>query len=405
MSITALRSLKEQRDTLVSQMRDHITDAEKREGGWVATDDETIAKYESDIAELDQRSDTVMKAMERAGAESEDVQRALDADERRNATPDVDGFEHKVRDFLTGKTRSLTIAGEKRDLTKGSAGAGGNTVETSFYDTLVEHMIESSAVLRSGATILRTDSGEDIQIPTTTTHPTATLVSEGGAISESDPVFAQRTLGAYKYAVLNQVSSELIEDTSVDLLGYLARACGRAVGNAFGAHAITGDGSSKPTGIVQTATTGVTGAAAAAGVFTADNLIDLYYSVIEEYRNDPTCSWLLRDASVATMRKLKDDNNQYLWNPATEAGKPDSFLGKPVVTDPNVAAVAATAKSVIFGAMSAYFVRQVNEIRFERSDDFAFANDLVTFRCIARMDGITVDQTGALKVFAGGAAS
>ena len=83
---------------------------------------------------------------------------------------------------------------------------------------------------------------------------------------------------------------------------------------------------------------------------------------------------------------------------------PDTLLGKPVVTDPNVAAVALSAKSVAFGDFSAYFVRQVNGVRFERSDDYAFNTDLVTFRALLRGDGLTVDQTGAIKVFTGNAA-
>lgn len=396
-----LKKLHEQRNKLVADMRTALDEAAKRDGGLTAEDNDKIKRFDTDIAELDQRMADVAAAIERTSAENDAVKRALDTqtDPTRG-----DGFEQKMRDFLDGKIRSISVKPEARDLVKGTASAGGNTVETGFYNQLVEHMIASSGILRSGATILRTDSGEDIQIPTTTAHPTAVLVAEGAALTENDPTFAQRTLKAYKYGVMNQVAHELITDTSVDLLGYLARQCGKAVGNAFGAHAITGTGTAQPTGVVTSASTGVTGGTGVGGAFTADNLIDLYYSVIEEYRDDPSAGWLLRDASVATMRKLKDSAGQYLWNPASEPGKPPTFLDKPVRTDPNVAAVALSAKSVVFGAFSAYFVRQVGEIRFERSDEFAFANDLVTFRCLVRMDGITIDQTGAIKVFTGNAA-
>ena len=222
--------------------------------------------------------------------------------------------------------------------------------------------------------------------------------------SESDPAFGQASLGAYKYAVLNQVSNELITDTAIDLLGFLARQAGRAVGNAFGAHAITGTGSSQPAGIVTGATLGVTGATTGvSGLFTADELIDLYYSVIAPYRNSPSCAWLMRDATVGRVRKLKDTTNQYLWQPSIQVGAPDALLGKPIYTDPNVAAVATSAKSVLFGDISAYVVRSVNSIRFERSDEYAFNQDLVTFRTIWRADGVLVDQTGAVKYYAGAA--
>jgi HK97 family phage major capsid protein len=363
------------------------------------------AEIDAKINDLASRSDELavaltdrIEAEERAHAISEKL------GEKRDAAPsEGDKVEAELRSFLRGEQRSLTITPEKRDLTKGTATAGGHTVPTTFYGQLVEHMIDSSAIMSAGATILNTDSGENMQIPVTTSYTTGALVAEGAAIGESDPAFAQRTLGAYKYAALIQVSSELVEDTGIDLLGFLARQAGRAVGNAFGTHLVTGTGSSQPTGIMTSTTLGATGATSVAGAFTVDNLIDLFYSVIGPYRNSPQAAWLLRDASVGALRKLKDGDGTYLWHPASGPGMPDTFLGKPIYTDPNVAAIATTARSVAFGDMSAYFVRMVNAIRFERSDDFAFNTDLVTFRCVVRGDGILTDQTGAVKHFVGGA--
>jgi HK97 family phage major capsid protein len=229
-------------------------------------------------------------------------------------------------------------------------------------------------------------------------------VAEAGAIGASDPVFAQRTLGAYKYGILLQLSSELITDTSVDLEGYLAMELGRALGNGFGAHAVTGTGAGQPTGIVTSASAGVTGGAGVAGMFTADNLIDLHFSVIAPYRNSSSCAWLMKDSTLGNLRKLKDSAGYYLFTPAATMGAPDTLLGKPIVTDPFVAAQALSAKSVVFGDFSRYYVRMVNGIRLERSNDYAFANDQVTWRALLRADGITVDQTGALKYFVGNAA-
>jgi HK97 family phage major capsid protein len=136
---------------------------------------------------------------------------------------------------------------------------------------------------------------------------------------------------------------------------------------------------------------------------TADNLIDLYYSVIPQYRNSPSCMWMMADTTVAQVRKLKDTQNRYLWEPSLQLGVPDSFLGKPVITDYNVAAVALGAKSVLFGDFSTYFVRFAGGARFERSDEYAFNTDMVTFRALMRADGNLVDRTGSVKYFAGGA--
>ncbi|MHC3474691.1 phage major capsid protein [Streptomyces sp. 7R007] len=314
----------------------------------------------------------------------------------------------ELRSFLRGERgRFYDVNPEGpvdyRTLTKGTATAGGNTVPTSFYDRLIAHLIEVSAIMQAGATILNTNSGEVIQVPKTTAHSTAAIVTEGSPIGASDPAFGQVPLGAYKYGTLIQVSRELLDDTGVDLEGYLAMQAGRALGNAFGAHAITGTGTSQPRGVVTDATLGVTGGTGVTGAFTGDNLIDLFFSVIAPYRASQSCKWIMKDATVGTARKLKDTNGQYLWQPGLQAGIPDMILGKPVLTDPNVAAIALAAKSVLFGDFSQFFVRFAGGVRFERSDDYAFNTDLVTFRALLRADCALVDQTGAVKYFQGGA--
>jgi HK97 family phage major capsid protein len=290
-----------------------------------------------------------------------------------------------------------------RVLSKLTAGAGGNVVPTSFYDRLMAHLIEVSALLQAGPTMLNTASGESVQVPKTTAHSTAAIVAEAGTISTSDPAFGQITLGAFKYGALFQVSRELVSDQGVDLEGYLAMQAGRALGNAFGTHMVTGTGTGQPRGVVTDATLGKTGATGVAGAFTTDDLIDLHFSVIAPYRSSQSCYWVLKDSSVATARKLKDGAGRYIFDPGQGPGVPDSILGKPILTDPNVAAVALSAKSVLFGDFSQYFVRMAGGVRFERSDEFAFNTDLVTFRALLRADAALVDLTGAIKFFAGGA--
>jgi HK97 family phage major capsid protein len=316
--------------------------------------------------------------------------------------------DSELRRFARGELRSIDVRPEGpinyRDLVKKTATAGGETVPTSFYGQLVAHLIEVSGVMSANPTVLNTTSGENIEIPVTTAHGSAALTAEAVALTEATPAFAKRTLSAYKYGTLLQASSELLADTGVNLESYLSMQAGRALGNALGVHLITGSGTNQPTGIVTSASTGVTGGTGVVGAFTADNLIDLYYSVIAPYRNSASCGWLMRDATLGAARKLKDGQGQYLWQPSIQVGVPDTLLGKPVQTDPNVAAVALGAKSVVFGDFAQYYVRMAGGVRFERSDDFAFDTDLTTFRAIIRADGLTVDQTGALKVFAGNAA-
>jgi len=401
-----LKNLKGERDGLVAEMRSHLEDAEKRSDGPSAEDDVKLRAYDTDIASLDQRMSDIAATLKRADEVDPDVQRALDASPAPEQRDDAPSEDAKLRDFLTGKTRSVSFSAgtHQRDLSKGTAAAGAATVPTSFYDQLQAHMVEMSGVLQAGPTLLRTASGEEIQVPATTGHSSGALTGETSAITESDPVFAQRSLPTYKYATLIQVSSELLTDTGVDLTGYLSMQAGRAVGIAWGAHLSTGTGSSQPQGVATAATAGVTGAATAFTP-TADDLIDLYHSVIAPYRMSQSCGWLMADGTVASIRKIKDLDGQYIWQPGLESGGPDTLLGKPVHVDVGMAAAAADAKTILFGDFSTYFARQVNEVRFESSSDFAFNTDMTTFRAIVRGGGVQADMTGAIKAYVAGAAS
>lgn len=401
MSENFIKHLKEQRANAWEQAKALLDAAAAESRDLTAEENASFERINTDLDVLDRRA----KDLEEAEQRNRDAAAAFERIESRAPErPQVKTANDELRAVLLGETRGVEIMPEQRDLVKSSATAAGNIVPTSFYGKLWEHMIEVSGVLSAGPTVLRTASGENFEIPVTTSHSTAALIAEAATLTESDPAVAKRTLGAYKYGMSLQVSSELAADSGVDLEGYLARQAGRAVGNAFGVDLVTGNASSKPSGIVQTASTGVTGSASVSGAFTADNLIDLYYSVIAPYRNSPSCGWMMRDATIGAARKLKGSDNNYLWQPGLQVGTPDTLLGKPVFSDPNVAAVALSAKSVIFGDFAAYVVRLAGGVRFERSDDFAFQNDLITYRCVVRGDGILADQSGALKLFVGNAA-
>jgi HK97 family phage major capsid protein len=375
----------------------------EEEGEWQSLNAELDA--------LDKRIKNVLDGEQRA-KDAEEAMSKLRGEPRKKVTGNggtqAQGSE-ELRTFLRGEgPRVFDVVPDGpvdfRDLTKGTSSAGGYTVPTGFYNRLMAHLIENSAILQTGPTVLNTQSGENIQVPKTTSHSSAAIVAEAAAISESDPAFGQLTLGAYKYGVLIQVSRELLTDAGVDIEGYLSMQAGRALGNAFGTHMVTGSGSSQPRGVVTDATLGVTGATTGvSGLFTADELIDLQYSVIAPYRASRSCYWLTRDATLGKIRKLKDQNDQYLWQPSMIVGAPDTLLGKPIVTDPNVAAVATSAKSVLFGDFSQYFVRFAGAVRFERSDEYAFNTDLVTFRALLRADAALVDLTGAVKYYVGAA--
>ena len=398
MSEDMIKRLTEKRANVWEQAKAHLDTVETEGREFSGEADETWTRLNDELSGLDTRIAEVSDLAER-NRKADEVRAKYQPETPKEQGDAQPSDEQLLRKMVAGEVRSL----EFRDLSKLSAGAGANTVATNFYGLLQEHMIANSAIRQSNVTVLTTDGGQALQVPKTTTHPTAGIIAEAGTITESDAVFAQVTLDAYKYAFSTQISTELETDTGVNLAEYLSRIGGEALGNGSGAHFVTGSGSSQPDGVVTASTLGVTGAASTTGAFTADNLIDLFYSVIAPYRANG--SWLMQDSSIKAARKLKETTTgQYLWQPGLLADEPSTLLGRPVLSDPNVAAPALSAKSVVFGDLSKYFIRDVRGVRVERSVDFAFGNDLITWRFILRTDGDLIDTTGAVKHFIGNAA-
>lgn len=383
---------------------------------------EEQSKWDTLNAELD-ALDTRIKSVidgEQRAKDTEEAFSRLEGKPRERGREDRKDstVSDELRSFLRGdqgSPRAFQISPDGpinyRSLLKSVSGSG-TLVPTNMYDRLMAHLIETSGLMAAGPTILNTQGGENIPVPKTTAHSTGTIVTEAGTIGTSEPTFGQVTLGAYKYGILIQVSRELIDDSGVDLEGYLAMQAGRGLGNALGAHLIAGTGSTMPRGVAVDCGTAATGPLGVTGKFGtqsvagqgADLIIDTYHGVISPYRNSAACAWLMADLTAAEVRKIKDSTGQYVWQPAMVAGDPDTILGKPVYIDPNVPAMGTANKSILFGDWSQYFVRLAGGIRFERSDDFAFNTDLVTFRALLRGDGALVDLTGAIKAYRGGTA-
>jgi len=403
MSHALIKTLAEKRQNIWNESRALLDAAEAEKRDLTAEENEVFERQSADMTALRTRIDSIETTM-RENSEAEAAEKRLlgERSEQRGG----EDVNEDLRSFLKGETRQMAFPADgkvwTRALSKGTATAGGNTVPTTFYDQLVEHLVDTTSVLQAGATVLNTSSGEVIEVPVTTSHGAAAAVAEAGALAGTDPAFAKRTLGAFKFGQLITVSRELVDDTAVDLVGYIARAAGRNIGLALGAKLAVGTGTTEPWGVITRATTGVTGGAGVTGAFTADNLIDLMFSVVAPHRVNG--SWLVKDATLGSIRKLKDGASRYLFDPAATVGQPDTLLGRPIYTDANMASVALSAKSVAFGDLSTYFVRIAGGVRFERSDDYAFGNDQVAFRAIIRADGELADQTGSVKLFVGNAA-
>lgn len=393
-----IQNLLEERAKAVAAGREILDRAAAESRNLTAEEQVAFEHTEADIIEKGNMIEALRKqdkieAEQRAAVESHVEARA------ETTAPVVERSDAElIRSLARGEMRSLDF--ERRDVVKTSTGA---PVPTSFYDQVME-LARYTGPMLEVSTILNTASGENLQIPRTNAYSTGSVTTEANAIGESDPTFQNfLTLGAFKYSFLVQISTEMIEDSGVDILGYLGTNVGQALGLAVNAGLTTGTGTTQPNGIITSAGSGITGGTGVSGAFTTDNVIDLVYSLDAAARRLPGFGIMGSTSAVAQLRKLQDGGGNYVWQPSLIEGQPDRVLGYPVYENPSMAAVATSAKSLIAGHFPSYMVRQVGGIRLDRSDDFAFSSGLVTFRATFRVDG-GLPQASHVKYFIGNAA-
>lgn len=315
--------------------------------------------------------------------------------EQRNGVKPQDEPEYREAFFkwITASDERELDSSEVRTLSKASAGAGLNLVPTSFRNVLID-ALRDYGVVRRIATVISTDSGETLQVPTVSSHGTASWVAENGSYSDSDDAFGQSSLSAYKAGTLIQVSEELLADSAFDLDSYIANEFGLRIGVLENTGYVVGDGSGKPTGVSTQASAGVTAAGATA--ITAGELIDLYHSLLPPYR--ARASWVFKDSTIKLVRKLADSTGQFIWQPGLTAGAPDTLLGKPVYADPDMPAATTGLVSVLFGDFSYYWIRDVNGVAFQRLNELYAANGQIGFRAYHRTDGKLLNTAAVKKL-------
>jgi HK97 family phage major capsid protein len=370
------------------EAKELIDSVEARGGSWSGEDE---AKYASLTADINKRNELI-ELEQREAKTAEAVQSA--AVNFAGATIS-DNESDILRKMAMGEIRGY----EFRAITGSSTGA---PVPTSFYQEIVK-VARLVNPLLDYATVINTSSGENLQIPAQSAFSTATIVGQGSSIGTSEPTFqAFTTLGSFKFSALAQLSRELVLDSGVDIVGFLADQFGNAFGNAIGNKLINGTGTVEPTGFLPVAGTGVTGSTGVSGAFTADNIVDLVYSLDGALRNKPSFALLANSTSIAAMRKLKDSYGRYLFDIGLGQDKRDLVLGVPVIETPSMPNPGLGNNSVAVGDLKSLYIRNAGGLQVDRSDDYAFGNDLSTWRATWRIDGALV-QTANIKKFKGGA--
>lgn len=309
---------------------------------------------------------------------------------------------HGERDMPSEQRAALQ---EFRAQSVGTATAGGYTVPEGFWNQLEESLLAYGG-MRETARVIQTASGNDLPIPTVDdTAQKGAILAENAQVAEQDVTFGQVTLNAYKYtSKLVRVSMELMQDSAFDMEAYLARALGERIARITNEHFTTGTGTAQPNGVVTASSAGVTGATGQTTSVTYDDLVDLEHSIDPAYRRGNSVRWMFADSTLKALKKLVDGNSNPIWLPGLAVREPDTILGYPYVINQDVADMAASAKSILFGDFSKYWIRDVLGVQVVRFGEKYMDYLQVGFLAFSRHDGELIDAgTDPIKHYANSA--
>ena len=357
-------------------------DTHRSEKGVLSVDDD--ATYNNMEKELNELTNEI-KRMERRDAIEAELKKPVGvpitekpmkpgAEEKRGRASNA--YKEDFGLHLRGKQLLHNV------LSEGVDANGGYLVPEEFEQRIVDALKEEN-VMRKLCKVITT--ANERKIPVSGTHSIATWTAENAAYTESNPTFDQKTIDAYKLTDLIKVSIELLDDSAFPLEPYIAQEFANAFGVAEETAFCVGSGSGQPTGLftVNGGTVGIT--AAGATTITADEVISLIYALKAPYRKN--AKFLMNDSTVAVLRKLKDGNGQYLWQPSVQAGQPDKLLGYDIYTSPYVPIMAAGAYAIAYGDFQNYWIADRTGRTVQRLNELYSTNGQVGFVATERVDG------------------
>ena len=365
-----------------------FVDTHENENGVLsAEDNETYTRMEKEIEDLTNAIDRQQRAEAREAEFSKPVNTPITERPVKQVEEKTGRASNAYKEDFGAHLRGKRLV--HNVLSEGVQADGGYLVPEEFERQIVTGLDEAN-VVRGLAKVITTSA--ERKIPVAATHSAAQWTAENGAYQESDPTFDQKTIDAFKLTDLVKVSIELLQDSMFDLESYIASEFARAFGIAEEEAFCVGNGTNQPTGIF-TANGGQVGVTAAANnAITADELISLVYALKSPYRRN--AKFLMNDATIAAIRKLKDGNGVYLWQPSLQAGEPDKLLGYDLYTSPYAPAMAASAYTVAFGDFKNYWIADRSGRTVQRLNELYSTNGQVGFVATERVDGKVILPEG-----------
>ena len=377
-------ALREKRANLWNETKAFL-ESHRAEDGTVSAEDNAIyEKMEADVVALGKEIDRLER---QAAIDREMDQPTASPLVSRPVAPSAQRQGRASDEYKTafwGMIRNrVATPGVMNALQVGTDSEGGYLVPDEYERTLVQGLEEEN-VLRSLCTVIQTSSG-DRKIPLVASHGTASWVDEEATIPDSDDVFGQISIGAHKVATMIKVSDELLQDSVFNIESYIAAEFARRIGAAEEEAFITGNGTGKPTGLLHATNGAGIGVTTNGNTPTADEIFDLIHSIKSVYRKKAV--FLLNDSTLKALRKLKDGQGQYLWQPGLKEGQPDTLLNYRLVTSPFMPEIDSGNKVILFGDFKSYWIADRQGRSFQRLNELYAATGQVGFRATQRVDG------------------
>ena len=385
--MSKILEMRQKRAELWDKAKAFLDEHQNENGVMSAEDTEEYERMEQDVVDMGHAIERMERA-EQMDREMNDpanpvlagkLERpAPVADNKRGTASDAykKAFWNSVRGRMNYDVRNALQVGELTE--------GGYTVPDEFDNQLIE-ALQDENIMRGLVHVISTSSG-DRKIPLVTNYGTASWIEEEAQIPESDVAFNQITLGAHKLATAIRISQELLNDSAFDLASFITHEFQRRAGAAEEEAILAGDGSHKPIGLLHDtlgAQVGVTAASATA--ITADELIDLQHSLKSGYRRK--AAFIMNDATIKAIRKLKDGQGQYLWQPSIREGVPDMILNTRVYMSNYMPLVEAGNKVILYGDYSYYWLADRTGRTLQRLNELYAMTDQVGFKLTERLDG------------------
>lgn len=375
--MSKLTELQTKRAKIWQQAKDFLDEKHQESDVLSAEDNATYEKMEADVVSLGKEIDRLTKQMEIDNQLKMPTSQPLTTNPATDKQNIITNYSQDFWNLMRGQA-PVTNA-----LKEGTDPDGGYLVPDEFEKQLIQKLHEAN-ILRSISNVIQTNSGEH-KIPVVATEGTASWMEEEAAYTESNTQFSQVSLGAHKLGTLIKVSEELLNDSAFDLIGYLSEEFGRRLGDAEEKAFLTGTGSGQPTGMLNDTTGAALGSTAKSSTdINFDDLIDLFYSLRAPYRKNAV--FIMNDDTVKAVRKLKDKNDQYIWQPSVQAGQPDRILNCPVLTSQYMPTLAASNKPVLFGDFNYYWIADRQGRTFKRLNELYAVTGQVGFLGSQRVD-------------------